>query len=666
VAAGVRSGRRGEFPKSRDDHNGELFKEYRVYEGENGRCDARVAHALTSPVEEVSGLVPRVEGPGWLATMPDGETDMLSFPGYVRDEEQGWVLGHHPLFNDAHNEQLQALLNKYRNCFAHQLSDLTGYKGDKGAFTVPLLHQQDIRQKCRSVGIKEREILDSKMGELRDSGFIVPAPNAKYVQNVVIVAKKDAEGNFTDSRVCVDYRPINAASALEHYQMPTPEQLFEKVGDCCVFSKVDMKSGFHQIEVAEIDQPKTAFWWGNKPWMYKRAPFGLKNIPAFFQQIMDYEIAKAGLEYCCACYIDDILVFSKTPEQHLVDLEKVLQMLEGCGLKAHPEKSLFAGPVVEYLGHNVSGYGISPMKAKVAAIEAMPAPTTVPELRHVLGFLNYYRGYVPDFSKKAHDMNSLLKSGVVWNWGTPQEDSFRSLKEDLCTPGLVLKRFNPAFKTVVHTDWSAKGIGAVLGQYDPNDPQKQEYMVACISRSLNKHEKNYSSCDGETLAAVWAIKSFRKYLLGMHFELITDHSPLTTLLKNTTLTGKHARWALALQEFDFKVMHRAGKLHQNADVPSRHPQASTADLVGARLDSEGKVGLSAVYGDERPALIYEDDDDESYPGISACLAEAADYNKDLSVWDCMAQVSLSCLGYFDDSDEYGVHRDAEVCVHDEA
>jgi hypothetical protein len=102
------------------------------------------------------------------------------------------------------------------------------------------------------------------------------------VQNVVIVAKKDAEGNFTDSRVCVDYRPINAASALEHYQMPTPEQLFEKVGDCCVFSKVDMKSGFHQIEVAEIDQPKTAFWWGNKPWMYKRAPFGLKNIPAFF------------------------------------------------------------------------------------------------------------------------------------------------------------------------------------------------------------------------------------------------------------------------------------------------------------------------------------------------------------------------------------------------
>ncbi len=191
--------------------------------GKNSACDGRVAHALTAPSEVPQDLVPRAEGPNWLATMPDGESDMLLFPGYVRDEHQGWVLGHHPLFDDTQNAKLRELLQSYSDCFAYQLSDLTGYTGDLGAFTLPLLHQQDIRQKCRSIGVKEREILDSKMGELRDAGFIVPAPNAKYVQNVVIVAKKDAEGNFTDSRVCVDYRPINAASALEHYQMPTPE-----------------------------------------------------------------------------------------------------------------------------------------------------------------------------------------------------------------------------------------------------------------------------------------------------------------------------------------------------------------------------------------------------------------------------------------------------------
>jgi hypothetical protein len=538
------------------------------------------------------------------------------------------------LTSEIQQKQLIDLLGEHKDCFAFKLDDLTGYCGTVGDFKLPLLHDGEIRQKCRPLGHKEKEILDEKMGELRDCGFIVPCPTGKYTQNVVIVAKKDADGNFTDSRVCVDYRPINSASAMEHYQMPTPEQLWERVGDCTVFSKIDMKSGFHQVGVAEEDQPKTAFWWGNRVWMYKRAPFGLKNIPAHFQRVMDTEIAKAGLDYCCVCYIDDILVFSRTMEQHLVDVRKVLAMLRKVGLKAHPEKSLFAGPVIEYLGHNVSGYGVTPTQAKVAAIQALPSPTSVSELRHVLGFMNYYRGYVPNFSSKAAALTGLLKKAAVWDWTAECEKAFKELKNDLSTPGLALRRFNPKFKTVVHTDWSAKGIGAVLGQYDPADPDRKEYIVACISRSLNKHERNYSSFDGETLAAVWAIKSFRKYLLGVNFDLVTDHSPLCSLLKNISLTGKHARWALTLQEYEFKVQHRPGVTHQNADVPSRFPRDDVADYVGARLDGgvASMLVASAAWSNE------------SRGGIAQCLAQAGGDHGALSWWDAAMSVSAAGVG----------------------
>ena len=151
----------------------------------------------------------------------------------------------------------------------------------------------------------------------------------------------------------------------------------------------------------------------------------------------------------------------------------------------------------------------------------------------------------------------------------------------MCTEGLALRHFDPLRPTLVNTDWSNHGIGAVLGQ---TNEEGQEYIVACISRSLNKHEANYSSYEGEMLAAVWAIKTFRPYLLGLKFEVVTDHSPLQWLMSNLELTGKHARWALALQEYDFTITHRPGVTHQNADVPSRYPQSSSLDLTGARMD----------------------------------------------------------------------------------
>jgi hypothetical protein len=211
----------------------------------------------------------------------------------------------------------------------------------------------------------------------------------------------------------------------------------------------------------------------------------------------------------------------------------------------------------------------------------LPVPTSVSVLQSFMGLLNYYRHFVPGFSATAKPLNHLLQKGVPFEWGPQQQRAFDTLKKQLCTEGLALRRPDPNRQFIVHSDWSQHGLGAVLAQLDDDG---HEYMVACASRSLNVHERNYTPWKGELLAVVWAIKTFRVYLHGVHFELYTDHRPLLWLLNQQEPTGQHARWVLSLMEFDFHVRHRAGVEHVNADVLSRYPQQGAEDDSGAQLD----------------------------------------------------------------------------------
>eukprot|EP00877_Chromochloris_zofingiensis_P012904 jgi/Chrzof1/7868/Cz02g39130.t1 len=254
----------------------------------------------------------------------------------------------------------------------------------------------------------------------------------------------------------------------------------------------------------------------------------------------------------------------------------------------------------------------------------MKTPSNPSELRSLLGFANCYRCYVPDFSAKAEPLNKLLGKDVTWGWDADQIAAWAAIKSDLTTEGRALKRYDAQRPLILHTDFCNQGIGAVLSQVDDDN---NEYMVACISRSLNVHEKNYDSPRGEMLAAVWAAKMFRHYLHGQHFTLVTDHQPLQWLLTNNNLSGQHARWALSMQEFDFDIVHRAGKTHQNADVPSRFALDSVEDGTGARLDEEdhsraSAVAMFAISADE----WFSVDHDFDHPGV-CCHVTASDVVK---------------------------------------
>jgi site-specific DNA-cytosine methylase/transposase InsO family protein len=379
---------------------------------------------------------------------------------------------------------------------------------------------------------------------------------------------------------------MNTCTTPDPYVSPLPEEMFQRIGPSPWLSKFDLRAAFHQIPLDEVDQDKTSFWWGQGKWRYKRMFYGMRNATAQFQRTIDHHLRERGLSDFAMAYVDDILVFSSTPEEHAEHVGGVLDMLFEVGLRVHPEKTTLGADVVEFLGHMVSAAGMQPTEAKVAAMRALAPPTNVTECRSLYGLFNFYRCYIEGYAAIAKPISDLLRKDVVWGAGTWTQDcqaALDELKHVLSTPGLGLSRFEEGRPIILYTDWSNRGIGVVLGQIDE---QGRETFCACASRTLNKHEANYTSYKGELLAVVYGMKIFRPYLIGRKFSLVTDHAPLKWLMTNYNHTGQYARWCLIMQEYDFEVHHRAGTRHQNADALSRLPSGQSVDTTGARLDRD--------------------------------------------------------------------------------
>ena len=378
--------------------------------------------------------------------------------------------------------------------------------------------------------------------------------------------------------MCGDYRKINAATKPDTYVMPTAEEIFDRLGGSNLFSKLDCYKGYHQIEIAEADRPKTAFWGGKQLWQWKRVPFGLRNAGACFQRCMDF--ALRGIART-ECYIDDILAYGLLMawQAHINTVAEVLERLAALGLKCHPQKCEFGASEVEFLGHVVSEKGIAPTQSKVQAVRNIPQPTTVTEVKSFLGLAGYYRRCIPQFSAVAQPLTHLTKKNMPFRWGTEQEAAFQSLKDAL-TSASFLARPDYSRPFLVQTDWSVKGMGAILSQRGDDGLER---VIEFASKSNSPSESSYSSYQGELLAVVFAVKHWRRYLLGRRFLLETDHQPLRHLMESGNLTGQRARWAVKLQEYDFEIKHRAGVVNVAPDALSRSPDPTGVMTEGAEL-----------------------------------------------------------------------------------
>ncbi|BBN03753.1 hypothetical protein Mp_2g26090 [Marchantia polymorpha subsp. ruderalis] len=413
-----------------------------------------------------------------------------------------------------------------------------------------------------------------------------------YAYATVMPVKKDVNDNYTDRRMCGDYRPINRQTKSDKYAMPTPEEIFDVVEHGWIFSTLDLRAGYHQLPIREEDKIKTAFWGVNSHgkdclYRWRFLPFGLKNAPAEFQRVMDRILA--GLDFV-RCYIYDILVCSDTVEQHQIHLQIVFERLRAHGLRLHPGKCKFFQEKVEYLGHVIYPGGLGVQLAKVEAIARIPRSTDVSRVRAFMGLANYYWMYVKEFSAIAKPLNQLLKSDQEWQRGDEQERAFVELKAKLVAAP-ILRRPIRGRPYQLHTYWSMLGLGAVWTQ---RDDEGKEFVVVYASRSNNATDTRYSLYKGECLAAVWAVAHFRCYLFGTQFTLVTDHQPLKWLMESEKLTGKLARWALILQEYDFQVVHRPGVENLYANGLSQNPCTRPKDDTGARLHDE--VHKEMVHG----------------------------------------------------------------------
>jgi hypothetical protein len=466
---------------------------------------------------------------------------------------------------------LHDLLMQHADVFSQSENDL--------GCTTMMTHSIDtgsarpVRQQLRRYPPAHLEAISKHVDDMLRQGVIEPA-SSPWASNVVLVRKKD--GSY---RCCIDYRQLNLVTRRDAYPLPRIDACLDALGGAKWFSTFDLRSSYHQVPMNPEDQDKTAFICHRGMFRFKSMPFGLVNAGATFQRLMD--VAMAGLHLnICLVYLDDIIVFSETEEEHLERVKKVLERIRVAGLKLKPEKCTLMQKSVSFLGHVVSGDGISTDPEKIRAVTEWPTPSRVKDVRSFLGLASYYRRFVRGFATLASPLHNLMKKGVHFEWTEEADAAFQALKAALTSPP-ILAMPTDAGQLVLDTDASDVAIGAVLSQKQ----EGVERVIAYASRSLDKRERNYCVTRKELLAVVHFMKYFRQYLLGREFKVRTDHAALSWLRHTPEPIGQQARWLEQMEEFSFTVEHRPGSRHSNADAMSRRP--CPKDSCACNLTSNG-------------------------------------------------------------------------------
>ena len=340
--------------------------------------------------------------------------------------------------------------------------------------------------------------------------------------------------------------------------------------------------GYWQVELAEESKPLTAFTVGPlRFYECERMPFGLTNAPTTFQRLMENCLGDLHLNWCII-YLDDIVIFSKTPKEHLKRLRGVFEKLAAAGLKLKPSKCEFFRTQIAYLGHIVSRDGIETDPKKISAIKEWPTPKTVTDVRSFLGFTNHYRRFIHKYAHIARPLNALTsgdnaaKKKQAIQWNADCKKAFQKLKQ-LCssTPILAYADYSKPFK--LHTDACGLGLGAVLYQKQDDGT---DCVIAFASRALNKSEAKYPAHKLEFLALKWAITDrFHEYLYGGEFEVYTDNNPLTYVLTTAKLDATGQRWIASLANYNFNIHYKPGRNNIEADALSRIPRKMNADFT---------------------------------------------------------------------------------------
>ena len=431
----------------------------------------------------------------------------------------------------------------------------------------------------------ELKELKLQLQELLDKGFIRPSVSP-WGAPVLFVKKKDGT-----LRLCVDYRQLNKLTVKNKYPLPRIDDLFDQLKGASIFSKIDLRSGYHQLKIKDADVHKTAFRTRYGHYEFLVMPFGLTNAPTAFMDLMN-RVFRPYVDQFVVVFIDDILVYSKDRESHDTHLRVVLEILRKEQLYAKLSKCEFWLSEVSFLGHIVSKEGIQVDPKKIEVVVEWKPPRNVTEVRSFLGLAGYYRRFVKGFSMIAAPMTRLLQKNVKYEWSEKCQGSFEKLKAFL-TEAPVLTQPTCGKEYVIYSDASLNGLGCVLMQ--------DGKVVAYASRQLKPHEKNYPTHDLELAAIVFALKIWRHYLYGEKCFIYTDHKSLKYLPSQRELNLRQRRWMELIKDYDCVIDYHPGKANVVADALSRKTvQTLRALNANLSLSDDGTVVAELV---ARPNLL---------------------------------------------------------------
>jgi hypothetical protein len=422
-------------------------------------------------------------------------------------------LGH---LTEQDRNKLEPILKKYSHIFYQEGSSAIGC-------TSTVKHKintgdaQPIKKTPYRIPHALKPVVEEHVEDMLKKGIIEPSISP-WSSSIVLVKKKTTDGSVK-YRFCVDYRSLNAVTKPDAYPIPNIVDTLDSLGTSKIFSVLDMASGYHQIEIQEEDREKTAFSCHMGHYQFTKLPFGVNNGPATYQRCMDFILTGLkGID--CLAYLDDLICYSATMEEHAEKLARIFKRLEQANFKIQPSKCVFATDTVEYLGHIVTKEGVKPDPRKIQAVKEYPTPRTVRDVRAFIGLAGYYRRHVRNFAEIAKPLTNLTKKDVPFEWGPEQEKAFLELKDMLSQePLLIYPDFSQPF--IVACDASTKAVGAILSQIKDGE----ERPVAYCSRQLNSAETKYSITELELLALIFAVKQFRCYLYGRQLKCIriTEH-----------------------------------------------------------------------------------------------------------------------------------------------
>ncbi|XP_018395972.1 PREDICTED: uncharacterized protein K02A2.6-like, partial [Cyphomyrmex costatus] len=459
------------------------------------------------------------------------------------------------------NKRLKNLLEKYANLISDDFEPIKKIKAQLNLKP----NSQPVFLRSRQVPFQIKNKVENELNRMVKAGILKPVEASTWATPIVPVLKKDG-----GVRICGDFSvTVNSCLIVDEHPLPTHEELFAKMAGCNVFSKIDLKQAYLQLELRNEDKEILTLNTSKGLYQCNRLMYGVASASAIWQRTIE-NILKNIPDI--TVFLDDIKIASVNVEKHFEILELVLNRLSEYNIRINLEKCAFLKSQISYCGHIIGMDGIKKEKKKMEAVEKLPRPKNVSEVRAFIGLINYYGRFIENMSDILKPLNDLLKKNSHFKWTSACERAFNSAKQAFCNDKILVS-FNPNLPIVLATDASPYGVGAVLSHVYPNGTER---VIEYASNTLNDTQRKYTQIDKEAYAIIFGIKKFHNFLYGKHFTLLTDNKPLTQILNPgkglpaySAMRMQH--YAVFLQGFDFDIKFRKTENHGNADGFSRLP-----------------------------------------------------------------------------------------------